>query len=130
MHHGKKPGGIWKAIMSLKKPRDLIPRLKIPETTPPQYERSSVRMANLARDAYDRLQRVDIDDGMELERNAQINKTLAFVPGEQTISKPNASPMHHIARTTQVESVLKLSKNGSATGLDGCLYELWKALNT
>ena len=27
-----------------------------------------------------------------------------------------------------MEQALLLTKNSSATGLDGCLYELWKAL--
>src|SRR5258708_19041430 len=29
----------------------------------------------------------------------------------------------------QVRKALKLTKNGSATGIDGCPYELWRALN-
>ena len=29
-----------------------------------------------------------------------------------------------------VEQALKISKNGSVTGMDSCPYELWKALQT
>ena len=29
---------------------------------------------------------------------------------------------------TQINDALHLSKNGSATGLDGCPYKLWKIL--
>ena len=53
-HHGEKIGGIWSAINKEKKPRDLIRRLKTPGTTH-QYERSSVRMAELAREYHNNL---------------------------------------------------------------------------
>jgi len=32
-------------------------------------------------------------------------------------------------KNEQVERAIKLSKDGSATGIDGCPYKLWKALN-
>src|ERR1700735_5628733 len=44
-HHGKKLGGAWSAINKECKPRDLIHRLKIPNTNPPTYEHESRRMA-------------------------------------------------------------------------------------
>jgi hypothetical protein len=37
-HHGKRLGGIWSAISKEKKPRDLILRLKVPDSSPTQYE--------------------------------------------------------------------------------------------
>ena len=42
--HGEHPGGIWAAIHKEKKPRDLILRLRIPNSNPPQYERNLTRM--------------------------------------------------------------------------------------
>ena len=45
--HGEIPGGIWTAISKEKKPRDMICRLMIPESNPPQYKRNSRRMARL-----------------------------------------------------------------------------------
>ena len=37
-NHGEIPGGIWTAMSKEKKPRDMIHRLKIPGSNPPQYE--------------------------------------------------------------------------------------------
>ena len=47
-NHGEKLGGVWSAINKERKPRDLLFRLKIPNTNPPIYERDSRRMAKLA----------------------------------------------------------------------------------
>ena len=60
--HGKKLGGIWTAINKEKKPCNLICRLKIPESTPYQYERKSPKMAELARNYHNRLQQQNIND--------------------------------------------------------------------
>lgn len=54
--HREKIGGIWSAMNKDKKPKDLIRHLKIPSTIPPQYEHSSVRMAELAKSYHDDLQ--------------------------------------------------------------------------
>ena len=47
--HGKKLGGAWSAMNKDRKPRDLIRRLHIPHTTPPQYECNLERMVDLAK---------------------------------------------------------------------------------
>jgi len=79
-HHGEKPGRIWTAINKEKKPRDLIPCLRIPNTELPQYERSLTRMAELAKNYHENLQLTGIDDKDGRERNLQIETALAFVP--------------------------------------------------
>ena len=56
-HHGEKTGGIWSAINKEKKPRNLIRRLQSPGTN--QYERSSIKMAELARNYHENLQNID-----------------------------------------------------------------------
>ena len=47
-NHSEHLGGIWSALGKEKRPRNPIHRLKIPNTNPPQYKRSSKRMAELA----------------------------------------------------------------------------------
>ena len=37
--------------------------------------------------------------------------------------------MNHIAAEPHVQEVLTKAKNNTATGIDGCPYELWKALH-
>ena len=127
-HHGEKPGGIWSAINKEKKPRDLIPRLKIPNTDPPQYERSSTRMAELAREYHNNLQSAGIEPDTENERNSQIQDALAFIPEPQLLEEPEQTRLHQLTTQQHVEKAINLSKCGSSAGIDGCPYELWRKL--
>ena len=124
--HGEKLGGVWSAINKERKPRNLIRRLRIPNSNPPQYERSSKGMANLARTYHDELQR----DGLPQPNHPNINlhQILDKIPNPQTLANPENSTLNSTLTEGQTEKALHLSKNGSATGLDGCPYELWKAL--
>ena len=57
--HGEKLEGIWTAMSKDKKPKDLIQRLKVPNSFPPKFEQDSKRMANLARNYHNDLQKQD-----------------------------------------------------------------------
>ena len=52
------------------------------------------------------------------------------LPRNQTLEDPTATKLNQTLTEAQTEKALLLSKNGSATGMDGCPYELWKALKT
>jgi exonuclease III/polyhydroxyalkanoate synthesis regulator phasin len=126
--HGEKLGGVWSAINKEKKPRDLIRRLRVPNTEHEQYERDSQRMANLTRDYHENLQNAD-----HLEMNdfkERINRLGESIPESQTIEHPHTSKMSRMITQAQVEKALQLAKNGSAMGLDGLPYEFWKALQS
>lgn len=126
-HHGEKIGGIWSTINREKKPRDLIRCLKIPETTC-QYKRSSVRMAELAKKYHDDLQKDDPSYPDENIRTTQTESTVKVIPDAQKLNEPENSPMSWLITEANVDKALKSAKNGSATRMDGCLYELWKIL--
>lgn len=128
--HGERLGGIWTAINKEKKPRDLIRRLKIPESTPPQYERKSPRMAELARNYHDNLQRKEIRTQSPADRAADIERALDAIPAPQKLENPDGSAMSRTATEAQVREAIRLSKNSTATGMDGCPYELWKTKHT
>ena len=128
--HGEKLGGIWSALNKENKPRDPIYRLRIPNSNPPQFERCSKRMAQLARDYHDTLQLRDQTATQNPEEyNCQLENTLSEIPDDQKLRDPNQTEMDYPITQEQVLRALRLSKNGSATGLDGCPYELWKTLN-
>ena len=127
-HHGEKLGGIWSAINKEKKPRDLIRRLKTPGSNPPQYERSTTRMADLARCYHQNLQDDPGPPPSEPQREQQIRKPLDAVPPTQTLENPTGTRMNALLDKNSVIEALNHSKNGTATGMDGCPYELWKAL--
>jgi ribonuclease HI/exonuclease III len=125
--HGEKLGGVWSALSKERKPRDLIRRLKIPNVEPPQYERSSKKMAELAKEYHDGLQHAGLSQQQEdFERD--LRQILNKIPRTQTLSNPETSALSRPLTEGQTEKALHLSKNGSATGMDGCPYELWKAL--
>ena len=128
-NHGEKMGGIWSALNKEKKPRDLIPCLKVPNVTPPQYERDSRRMAELARKYHDELQDKDPRDIDQSEHTIRTDLVLEEIPENQRIIDPDQTRLNWVLTETQVETALRLSKNGSATGMDGCPYELWKTLH-
>jgi hypothetical protein len=128
--HGEKLGGIWSAISKDSKLRDLIRRLKVPNSNPPQYKRHTQRMANLAKDYHQALQH----DGLLNNENHNeyehaLNEVLAAIPDAQHLEDPAFTPLNWEATQAQTEEALHLSKNGSATGMDGCPYELWKTLH-
>ena len=127
--HGERLGGIWSTISKESKPRDLIRRLKIPNSNPPQYERHTERMANLAKDYHNRLQSEELPDNENHEEYTHaLNEILTTIPESQHLDDPIFTPLNWKATQEQTEEALRLSKNGSATGMDGCPYELWKNL--
>ena len=126
--HGEKLGGTWSNLSKPRKPRDTILRLKIPNTYPEQYEVRSDRMAELAKNYHDSLQEIGTGNGEEEEREARTTKILEQIPENQKFRDPENSSLNGGITEEYVELALKLAKNGSATGLDGCPYELWKYL--
>ena len=127
-NHGEILGGIWTAMSKEKKPRDMIHRLKIPGSNPPQYERNTRRMAKLARDYHERLQQDGLENNDEQDYETETMRTLNRIHRNQILTDPEETTMNEKITKTQVKKALHLSKNGSATRMDGCPYELWKIL--
>jgi ribonuclease HI/exonuclease III len=129
-NHGEKLGGMWSALGKEKRPRNPIHRLKIPHSNPTQYERHSKRMAELARDYHNNLQNADANsETTEEELEREINLILENIPASQRLQEPERTHMNGKITEQQVRKALHLARDGSATGLDGCPYELWKNLD-
>ena len=129
--HGERLGGIWSTISKDNKPRDLIRRLKIPDSNPPQYERHTERMAILAKNYHLKLQSDGIHDNENHDEYTHaLNEILNIIPETQHLEDPLFTPLNWEATQEQTEEALRISKNGSATGVDGCSYELWKNLHS
>ena len=111
------------------KPRNPIHRLKIPNTNPLQYERNSKRMAELARAHHDTLQDEDTAPNIDNEElAAKTHRALSVIPENQRLPNAENTTMNAKITEEQISKALHLTKDGTATGLDGCPYELWKAL--
>ena len=126
--HGERLGGTWSNMSKTKKPRDVIHRLKIPDTEPARYETRSDRMAELAKCHHEKLQNEDRPDLMNPDRARDLEEILENIPSSQKFPNPHDAELNSGVTTECVEEALKRAKNGSATGLDGCPYELWKEL--
>ncbi|KAH9005679.1 Endonuclease/exonuclease/phosphatase, partial [Lactarius deliciosus] len=128
-HHGERLGGIWSAINKDRKPRDLIYRLKPPNTDASAYERDSKRMAQMAKTYHQEMQSKDrgVNENAPEYRH-KLNSTLSEIPEHQKLSEQGKESTEWDLSEEQVNRALSLAKNGTATGLDGCPYELWKCL--
>lgn len=124
---GERLGGIWSSLSKEKAPRNLILRLKVPNSNPPQYERCTKRIVNVARNHHESIQMDEMNVDEE-ERSAAIAETLHSIPDHQRLPEPDRSPLNWAAQEEHISQALSLSKLGTAAGLDGCPNELWKKL--
>lgn len=114
----------WMATQETRRPRDLIHTLTDPQTGGRSTNTSE--MAGIAGTYHDDLQRADLlppDDPTRQEAQASV---LQGISPEHHFNDPTP-PLHDLITEHQVLQAMKLSKNGTAMGLDGILYELWKA---
>ena len=86
-------------------------------------------MAELARLYHDSLQLNDLPPNLD-DWDNRIMLLLDRIPREQKLRDTDARADDHPLMDQQTKRALHLSKNGSATGMDGCPYELWKTLQT
>ncbi|KAH9178322.1 hypothetical protein EDB89DRAFT_1839698, partial [Lactarius sanguifluus] len=130
-NHGENLGGIWSVINKERKPRDLIYRLKPLNTDTTAYERDSRRMAQMAKMYHQGMQEKDrgIDENTP-EYRTKIETALLEIPENQKLSTRGKENTEWDLSEEQVSRALKLAKNATVTGLDGCPYKLWKHLAT
>lgn len=115
----------WSKVNKKNTPRDILYSLEVPGSVPPQYETRSDKMAEIARKHHDLLQTVDIT--ADPQREAAITNAL----GSISMKLPDQCKDELVARITpnEVKQALEQCDNGSATGLNGLPYELWKSLS-
>jgi hypothetical protein len=128
-NHGKRLRGMWSALGKEKRPRNPIYRLRTPNSKPPQYEHRSKGMAELTCNHHESLQDKDIDPNMSHEEyDRMLDDILDIIPESQHLEEPERTSMSWKITEEQVSKALHRTKDGTATGLDGCPYELWKML--
>ncbi|KAJ7643166.1 Endonuclease/exonuclease/phosphatase, partial [Mycena polygramma] len=119
----------WSMINRPHKPREIIHRLKKntnPEE-PPVYETNSQRMASMARDYHNRIQKERSDTPEEV-REAKIETVLGRTARQTTPEQ--VETLKKRLTLEDVRQALKMSANFKAPGLDGITYEVWKVLNS
>jgi hypothetical protein len=107
----------------------MIYQLKVPNSNLPQYERDSKCMAELSRNFHHDLQIEDLstfNDPDEYDQKLRV--FMNTIPTAQQLPEPHLTTMNWSATWDQIAKAIDLGKNKTATGLDGCPYELWKFL--
>lgn len=59
----------------------------------------------------------------------KVKMSLDKIPPEQRLSNREKEDFEWRITSAQVINALRLAKNGTAMGMDGCLYKLWKKLD-
>ncbi|KAL1740806.1 hypothetical protein HDZ31DRAFT_21630, partial [Schizophyllum fasciatum] len=114
------------------RPRDVIHALeKTGESAPsgePLYEFKSDRMAELARNYHEDLQRDKPGECNAEEREQCIREALASIQ-DTRLDDEQAAELDKAIQYDEVTLALQFSKNTSAPGIDGIPYEFWKTLH-
>ncbi|THH18572.1 hypothetical protein EUX98_g8936 [Antrodiella citrinella] len=119
----------WSQINKDKKPRDVIFALKKPEPRrehEPEYEIDSKKMSNLARNYHENLQEAEpvINPLLRAEKTKALLDQI-----ERKATDQQKEELKNELTENDVENALKKSQSGSAAGIDGATYDLWKTLN-
>ncbi|KAJ3796748.1 hypothetical protein GGU11DRAFT_829548 [Lentinula aff. detonsa] len=131
---GETPTRYWSQITKEKKPCDYMYALRKPDITPNEhgvlprnaYEKNSEKMTELARNYHNNLQMKGINPEMAAkceETTIEVLQSIkVHLSGEQ-----RASIAEDLGETN-VMKALHLTKNQSSPGVDGLIYETYKAI--
>jgi exonuclease III len=126
------PTAAWTRSNKERKPQDLLRQLRSTDPESHTYITRSNKMANLARDFYEKLQ--DSKDGIEqhpLKWVENAEEVLRAVPEVQKIKQGGEeNPMANRLPQETIKKALRLAAGGRATGMDGPPYKIWKMLHS
>jgi hypothetical protein len=124
--HGETISKYWSKVNNPQTPRDIIHRLYIPNTN--RYTCKSEEMAEIAKTYHDSIQAADTLQHTEEDRRNAQERSLNEIPENQKLGGyPDA--MNEILKEEHILEALTLSKSGSASGMDGIPYNVWKTLH-
>ncbi|OJT01797.1 Transposon TX1 uncharacterized 149 kDa protein [Trametes pubescens] len=128
---GERPTKYWTRLHKPQAPRELIPAFeKEGERTregEKVYEANTAKMAEMARAHYDGIQNDGPDVTSPQQREADIETALSSI--EAMLTDVQAEEMGANMSWEDCEHALKFAKTGTAPGLDGIQYEVWKAMH-
>ncbi|OJT14554.1 Transposon TX1 uncharacterized 149 kDa protein [Trametes pubescens] len=128
---GERPTKYWTALHRERAPRELIPSFeKEGERTREGervYERNTEKMAEMAREHYDNVQKDGPDCTTGDRRRQDIETALASLTAKLT--REQADDLGNRIEWDDVELALRFAKAGTAPGIDGIQYEVWKTMH-
>lgn len=116
------------ALNAHRRPKEVLRRLRIPQSNPPSYTTNTRQMTRIAKDHHDALQREDEPWAPE-RRNLTIENLCNSIQPEDKFTEPDAAYLGRRIEKQDVITALKDSASAKAPGLDGIPYELWDALS-
>ena len=123
--HGERLNKYWTKTNSPRKLRDVIYALHNPSTG--RLTTKSSKMAEIAQQYHNELQQKELLEYNDPARSSAQLSVLSQIPDNQKLNTPDTELCTPLS-TDQTHTALLSSKNGTATGLDGLPYELWKTL--
>jgi len=86
-------------------------------------------MAQVTRDYHDHLQDKGLNPNLSAEDyKSKMKNLLNHIPAKQKITEQNTSGMNRPIKKDQVREAIFTAKSSSTTGINRCLYKLWKKL--
>ncbi len=129
--YGDRPTKYWSKLHRECAPRDIIPAFEkeglLGVAGEKLYERDSTRMAAMARTHHMNVQKDDPGMKCTEERAADIDKALDSIDVE--VNEEQVTDLEGVITYEECMLSLRFSKNGTAPGLDGIPFELWKTLH-
>jgi len=125
---GKAITKYWSALNKPKTPREPIYSLRLPNSNPPKYTKSSRKMADIGRQHHHEL----LSEGMHTdtdEREEAIEQVLDEIDHGARLSEADQAKLRKQIDQETVQLALKESANGTSSGCDGIPYEFWKMLS-
>lgn len=121
--HGETISKYWSRVNKQRSPRDVIYRLKIPNTN--RHTSKSEEMAKIAMTYHNDLQSIDTLLHTDHEKREARRRSLNEIPISQKLNTP-PERMNETLKEEHVLEALLSSKSGSAAGMDGIPYDYIK----
>ncbi len=129
---GDRPTKYWSKLHRETAPRDIIPSFKkegsVGAAGEKVYELDSVKMAEMACQHHMNVQRDEPDSRPPEQRELDI--TIALDSLDLRLDEQQADDMGGEITYDECTRALRVAKNGTAPGIDGIPFELWKTLHT
>ncbi|KAH9856441.1 Endonuclease/exonuclease/phosphatase, partial [Lenzites betulinus] len=127
---GERPTKYWVNLQKAKAPREMIDAFELEQggatNEQKQYTTDPKRMAAMARDQYNGVQDGGPHDSPE-KREEAINRALGSL--EARVDEEQRGEMGAEISWNDVQAALLNAKTGTAAGLDGIQYEVWKTVH-
>ncbi len=129
--YGDRPTKYWSKLHRECAPQDVINAFEREDQTGVSgekvYETDSVKMAEMARTHHMHVQRDD--PGMKTAAERELDIEAALDSLDETVSEEQAADLGGEITYDECARSLRTAKNGTAPGLDGIPFEVWKALH-